>query len=118
MDKNVVPIILFIMVGIVICAHFYFNTRLEELKQRTLQKALDSGLPLTPVFLETVGQSFDAKLRDLRRGVILIALGLAVLIFGYAASELNPDVPVSAFSLFPLLVGFGYLLVWKLQDNN
>ncbi len=118
MDKNWVPIALFIVVGAVIFGYFFFNAYVEKMRQYTLQKALDSDIELTSGFLDSVGKSVDFKTRDFRRGVILIALGISVLVFGVIAAELNPDTPVSAFSIFPLTLGFAYLLVWKLQDKG
>ena len=118
MVKIAVPIALFIVVGVVVLGGFYLLTRMETLRQKTLQKALDKGTELTPAFLDSVGKSVDFDMRDLRRGILLCSFGIALLIFGILAFDLNPDTPVYAFSVFPFILGLAYLLVWKLQHKK
>jgi Domain of unknown function (DUF6249) len=49
---------------------------------------------------------------DFRRGIVLLALGIALTI---ALVQLKAP---WAFGLIPLFMGLGYLLVWKLDGGN
>jgi hypothetical protein len=112
MAKIVVPVALFCVIGFVIFSYFYLIYRTDKMRQVTLQKALNSGEPMSSEFLSAVGKSTDLNTQDFRRGVILNALGFSVLLFGILAADLNPDTPVAVFSVFPFSLGIAYLLVW------
>ena len=56
-------------------------------------------------------------MRDLRRGIIFLSLGIAGLL-----CSLFFDIPevvngIRAGSVFPLMLGLGFLLVWKLNKD-
>ena len=116
-----IPIMMFATIGVVFVTLFINAAKKEESRQRTLQRAVENGQQLTPELVETLGKSVDPVPRDYRRGVVITLFGIAVLIFGLAidfGGKANDVVPY--LSIFPILVGVGYLFVWKTQggENN
>jgi len=115
--EALVPITMFIVLGIVIVAYFYWNHRNRAGIMETVQKAIDAGKDFTPEMLDRLGAAVNPKLRDLRRGIVFLSLGIA----GFLCS-LFFDIPevingVRAGSVFPLMLGLGFLLVWKLNRD-
>ncbi len=117
MQGEWIPIVMFIVLGIVIMAYFYWNHKNRASIMETVQRAVDSGQPFTPELLAQLGAAANPKMRDLRRGIVFLALGIAGLL-----CSLFFDVPevvngIRAGSVFPLMLGLGFLLVWKLNKD-
>jgi hypothetical protein len=83
----------------------------------TVQKALELGGELNTEMLERLGAAGNPRIRDMRRGIVFLSLGIAGLLCSLFFSE--PDVVngIRAGSVFPLMLGFGFLLVWRLNKD-
>ena len=118
MDEGIlVPISLFFLLGIVIVAYFYWNHKNRDSIMATVQKAIDSGKEFTPELLAQLGAAVNPKMRDMRRGIVFLSLGIAGLM-----CSLFFDMPevvngIRAGSVFPLMLGIGFLIVWKLNKD-
>lgn len=117
MAGEMVPIILFIVLGFIALGYFYWNHRNRQAVMDTVQKALETGGELSAELLAQLGAAVNPRARDLRRGVIFLALGIAGLLCSLFFND--PDVVggIRAGSVFPLLLGGGFLLVWKLNSD-
>ncbi len=116
--EELIPIIMFVVIGAVCVAYFYWNHKNRQAVLATVQTALQGGSTLTPELLSRLGAAADPRLRDLRRGIVLFFIGLAFLL-----STFFVDVPevvsgLRAFSMLPLMMGLGFLLVWKLTPDR
>lgn len=116
MSGEFVPISLFLTIGLVLFFYFYFNYRNRSRLQETLREAVGKGMELTPEVLETLTRYAVPKTNDFRRGVLLIAFGVAVALFGLVIDRHVEE--VTGLSLFPLLLGCGYLFVWKMDPDR
>ena len=118
MAGEMIPIIMFIVLGIVILGYYYWNHKNRETIMDTVQKAMDQGKELTPELLMQLGAAVNPKDRDLGRGVIFLALGIAGLLCGLFFNE-EPEIVrgIWAGSVFPVMLGLGFLLVWKLNKD-
>jgi hypothetical protein len=117
MAEAMIPIIMFIVLGIVILGYYFWNHKNRETIMATVQKAMDQGKELTPELLMQLGAAVNPKVRDLRRGIVFLSLGIAGLLcslFFNAADVVNG---IRAGSVFPLMLGLGFLLVWKLNKD-
>lgn len=86
----------------------WYKTRKTRMIHETAMRLAEKGQPVPPgLFLNT-----EAPHSDLRRGVVLIALGLGLSLFMYQMAG-----PWS-LGLIPLFIGFGYLAVWKLESGR
>lgn len=110
--EDILPIVLFMVIGTTLCVSFYFRHRTRQEIQTTVRAAIERGQDLTPEVLEGLSDALNSRHGDLRRGVISIALGIAFFAFGTLLGEEDAVAPLRAVSAFPFLVGLGYLALW------
>jgi Domain of unknown function (DUF6249) len=109
-------IALFIPIAALIAIAFVLGIRLRYqhldrlAAQETIRSAIDHGQALTP---ELVVHLTDVGVRnaDLRRGVISIAIALALVAFARAIGEEDAVGPLTGIAAFPLLLGLAYFLL-------
>lgn len=116
--EEMIPITMFLVLGAASISYFYWNHRNRLSILETVQKAIAGGTTLTPELLARLGAATDPRVRDLRRGVVLFFIGLA----GLLASSFFADVDVvsglRAAAMLPMMMGLGFLLVWKLTPDK
>lgn len=112
-----VPIVMFIMLGIVIIGYFYWNHKNRLSIMDTVQKAIDTGQELTQELLVQLGAAVNPRVRDMRRGIVFLSLGIAGLLCSLFFNDPEVVNGIRAGSVFPLMLGFGFLLVWKLNKD-
>jgi hypothetical protein len=118
MDEGIfVPITLFIVSGIVLVAWSWLNFRNRSAVMETVQKAMETGSDLSPDLLAKLGAALNPSARDLRRGVVILSIGIAGLLCSFFVPEVAAD-GVRAGSVFPLLIGAAFLLVWKITKDD
>lgn len=110
-----IPIILFICFTVVLVSYFYLSHKNKLSILGTIEKSIESGNPLTPEMLDKISKVTPARVKDLRRGIVLMALGLAAMVASFLFSHEDPAEVFRILSLLPLFVGAGFLLVWKLN---
>lgn len=110
--KYVIPIVAIVLgtampvllAALVLWYQLQKTQRVHDLALRMAEK----GLPVPPeLFVGTRG-----KYSDLRRGLVLIGLGI-----GLSICLAQFEAPWS-IGLIPLFMGMGYLLVWKLESGK
>ena len=115
--EEIAPIFLIIAIAVIggLFLHYRHRTRADV--QETIRSALSQGAQLTPELVQVLGEPAMPKNSDLRRGIILLFIGLALFLCGVIAGLFGDDDGGTAFfmviSTFPLLVGTAYLLLWK-----
>lgn len=117
MAEELIPIVMFIMLGLVIIAYYYWNHKNRLSIMETVQKAIKSGSELSPELLAQLGAAVNPRMRDLRRGIVFIALGIAGLLCSMFFDIAEVVNGIRAGSVFPLMLGLGFLLVWKLNKD-
>lgn len=117
MSGEMVPIIMFIVLGIVILGYYYWNHKNRLSIMDTVQKAIDSGQQLSQEMLMQLGAAANPRMRDLRRGIIFLSLGIAGLLCSLFFNVPEVVNGIRAGSVFPLMLGLGFLLVWKLNTD-
>lgn len=122
MDENVVavfiPIISMLVFGGIIWAFFHFRYKTRVRVQETLQAALDRGTDLTPELIDRIAGPKPGTDRDLRRGLVSIAIGIAFAIFGFMVDDTEAVRPMIGIGLFPILVGVAYLVMWRMGKSE
>ena len=83
----------------------------------TVQKSMDTGSDLTPDLLAKLGAAINPKVRDMRRGIVLVSIGIAGLMCSMFFADADVVSGIRAGSVFPLMMGLGFLLVWKLNKD-
>jgi hypothetical protein len=117
MAGELIPIIFFIILGLVIIAYFYWNHRNRQSIMDTVQKAIAAGEGLSPEMLDRLGAAVNPRMRDLRRGVVFLALGVAGLLCSLFFDIADVVNGIRAASVFPLMLGLAFLLVWRLNRD-
>jgi len=112
-----IPIVLFIVTGFCTVAFFFFNHKNRDAIMNTVQKSMDTGSDLTPDLLAKLGAAINPKIRDMRRGVVLLSIGIAGLLCSMFFMDADVVSGIRAGSVFPLMMGLGFLLVWKLNKD-
>ncbi len=114
-----VPIVMFIGMTIVLCAVFWFRYKTKEKMHETFRAALDKGQELTPEIIDRLGHPKATKDKDLRLGVIWIAVSIGLTAFGFGIPD--EDEVASIFmgiSAFPFVIGIAYLILHKFTDRD
>lgn len=84
-----------------------FRARQEQ--QLTLRLAIERGVPLTPALVARIVEAQVPAARDLRRGVISVAVGVAIVGLAIAVDDADGVRVLAGLAAFPLLVGVAYL---------
>lgn len=113
-----VPIVLFISIATVFALAFMYRARQREQVQMTVRQAIDKGQELTPELLEKLGETGGGRHSDLRRGVIAVALGAGIALFGLILGQEDAMRPLVAIGTIPLLIGMAYLGLWRYSPRN
>ena len=74
----------FVLAGVIVGLVTYYQFRKRREVQETIRLAIEKGQELPTEFLETITRPKDPprKDRDLRRGVVLVAVGLGIAALG------------------------------------
>ncbi len=97
------------IVGVIMFFSYWKQRQLH----RTVRMMVEKGQPV-PEGLFAVAPASPLKQRsDMRRGVVLMMVGLALMIFFGAVNDWEGG--AWALGIIPFLIGCGYLLVWKLE---
>lgn len=100
-----------LIVGLIL----FFSYWKQRSLHRTVRMMVEKGQPV-PEGLFAPPQS-PARLRsDMRRGVVLVMIGLGLIVFLGAVNDW--DEGIWAIGMIPFLMGAGYLLVWKLEGGK
>jgi hypothetical protein len=118
MAGEFIPIVMFVVLGFITLGFFHFNNKNRQAVMDTVQKAIDQGGELTPELLTKLDAAVNPRARDMRRGIVFLALGVAGLLCSLFFSEPEIVSGVRAGSMFPLMLGVGFLLVWRLNRNQ
>jgi len=118
MDNEIwIPIVMFVVTGVCVYAFFLFNHKNRNAIMETVQRAMDTGSELAPDMLSKLGAAINPKIRDMRRGIVLLYIGVAGFMCSLFFSDMDVVNGIRAGSVFPLMMGAGFLLVWKLNKD-
>lgn len=117
MSGEMIPIVMFIVLGVAVLGYFYWNYKSRLSVMETVQKAIETGGELNTELLAQLGAAVNPRIRDLRRGIIFLALGIAGLLCSLFFGNADVVSGIRAGSVFPLMLGLGFLLVWKMNQD-
>jgi len=120
-----VPISLFAMIAAIVLGPRYFRSRERQRLLDTMRVAYERGQPVPPDLLDSL--QFDEKPRaaapdrDLRSGIILVAVALAFVTLAGVISSFEGDREawiIGAVGAFPGFIGLGHLVFWALRRGR
>ncbi len=118
--EKVVPIILITMLAVfgmpvlIVAVIMYFSFSRTRSLQRTVRLMVEKGQPVPEALLNP--PPAQRQRSDMRRGVVLVMVGLGLMIFLAAVNDWEGG--AWSIGLIPFLIGAGYLLVWKLEGKK
>ena len=112
MEDVLVPIALFTLIGVIVGLTLYYRHRSRTELQTTIRSVVERGEALSPGLLTTLTASLQPPFADLRKGIVLIALGAGFLVFALVLNEAGAVRPLIAISAFPFALGLAYLGLW------
>jgi Domain of unknown function (DUF6249) len=100
---------------LIVAVIMYFGFSKNRMMHRTVRMMVEKGQPVPPALLAPPAPA-QVQRSDIRRGVILLMVGLGIMLF--LGAETQWEEGVWTFGLIPFLIGAGYLLVWKLEGRK
>lgn len=121
MENNVewIPIVMFIGMTIVLCTLVWFRYRSRSEVQQTIRAALDKGQDLSPELVDRLGHPRPSKDKDLRLGVIWLAISVGLVAFGFGIPDEDDVARIfMGIASFPFFLGIGYMILHKFTDRG
>ena len=110
-----VPIVMFVSLAAVFSLWFYFRYKAREATQQTFRLALEKGSELSPEFIKQLGEPEPSKDKDLRRGLVWLALAVGLALCGLAVPDPSGDALKGclAGAAFPFSIGVACMIMWR-----
>ena len=119
MDETMIPISMFLGLTIILCVLFWFRYKSREAMQQTFRAALEKGQELTPEIIDRLGHPKAPKDKDLRLGILWIALAIGLVGFGFGIPDDDDVASIFAgIAGFPFMIGVAYLTLYKVTDRE
>jgi hypothetical protein len=115
----VIPIVAITMLAVfgmpvlIVALIMYFSFSRSRALHRTVRMMVEKGQPVPEALLNP--PPAQRQRSDMRRGIVLTMIGLGIAIF-LAATDWGGS--SWTLGIIPLLIGVGYLLVWKLEGKK
>lgn len=115
MNGIYIPIIGVLSIAAMFITFSILNSRNQTEVQRTLRIALERGVPLSAELVSQMNTNRPSKRTDMRRGIIIASIGIGALVAGIITGLMKEFATVA---VFPIFMGLGFLLVWKLESAD
>jgi hypothetical protein len=118
--EKVIPIVGIVFLTIfgapvlIVAVIMYFGFSKNRMMHRTIRLMVEKGQPVPEALLNP--PPAQRQRSDMRRGVVLVMVGLGLMIFLAAVNDWEGG--AWSIGLIPFLIGAGYLLVWKLEGRK
>jgi len=119
--EAVIPLVAIIFMTVfgtpilIVAVIMYFGFSRNRMMHRTIRMMVEKGQPVPPALLAPPPPA-QRQRSDMRRGVVLMMVGIGLLVFLGAVNDWEGG--SWAIGLIPLLIGVGYLIVWKLEGGT
>ena len=107
------------IVGLALFIPHYFRAQKRSTIYKTIELFSVRGQPVPPEVLASLTHQTSSSTpdADLRRGVILLSVALALAIFGYLVDDAHS--PLIGIAAFPALIGVAFLaLHWRASRRS
>ena len=93
----------------------YFGFSKSRMQHRTIRMLAEKGQPIPAALLAPPTPAVRQR-SDMRRGIVLVMVGIALMICFGAWNDWEGG--AWAIGVIPFVIGLGYLLVWKLEGGK
>jgi Na+/H+ antiporter NhaD/arsenite permease-like protein len=120
---DLVPIAVFVMIAVIVVVPRYLRSLERQKMAETLRAAIEKGQPLPPEMINML--TADVKpppspQRDLRRGMLLLAVALALVVMGLLVGQGEPDAtyPMIGLAAIPGFIGLAFIAMSRLGRDR
>jgi len=119
--RQVIPIVAISVLAVfgapvlIVAVIMYFGFSRNRMMHRTIRMMVEKGQPVPAALLAPPAPA-QRQRSDMRRGVVLVMVGLGLMLFFGAINDWEGG--VWSLGIIPFLIGAGYLLVWKLEGKK
>jgi Na+/H+ antiporter NhaD/arsenite permease-like protein len=120
---DLVPIAVFVMIAVIVVVPRYLRSLERQKMAETLRAAIEKGQPLPPEMINVL--TADVKpppspQRDLRRGMLLLAVALALVVMGLLVGQGEPDAtyPMIGLAAIPGFIGLAFIAMSRLGRDR
>ncbi len=120
MTEELIPIVMFLGLTVVFVALFWFRYRARRDMQETFRTALDKGQELTPEIIDRLGHPQASKYKDLRLGVVWLAIAAGLLLSAFAIPDPSGHAlkGMLATAAFPFCIGIAYIILYRFTERG
>lgn len=120
MVEELIPIVMFVVVGVIFWLFYLFRHRNRAEIQQTIRLALEKGHDLSPELIAQLGEPEPNSNRDLRRGLIWLALAVGLALCGLFVPDPSGHAlrGCLAGAAFPLAIGVAFMVMWRYGENQ
>ncbi|MDZ7644482.1 MAG: DUF6249 domain-containing protein [Woeseiaceae bacterium] len=118
MIEELIPITMFLVIGLVLGLFYYFRYRTRAEMQQTVRVALDKGQALDVELIDRLAEPRKPADADRRKGIMAIFMAIALAAFGVVMDEQDALRALLASATLPLAIGIGYLVLWRLGSGK
>lgn len=128
MEPIVIVFIVFASIVAIILGPGYLKSREKQAMQDIVRTAIDKGQPMPAEMIDALTKEAKARVpsasRDLRLGVILLAVSVGIALFGYAFSFVNgveeakAVFPIVGLGAIPGAVGVAFIVLSFFNKNK
>lgn len=121
--EMLIPIAFFAMIAAIVIVPNWLKSRERSEMQSTLRSAIDKGQPMPPEVIDALTKNVKVAptaLSDLRAGVIWIAVGVGIAVFGYFVSYEADEAlhPMIGIGSIPAIIGVTYVILSFFNPNK
>ncbi|MNE14471.1 hypothetical protein D3C77_453620 [compost metagenome] len=122
--EELIPVAFFIMIAAIVIVPNWLKSRDRREMQGTLRSAIEKGQPLPPEVIESITKDNvkppATAARDLRTGVIMLAVAIGVAIMGYGVSFNHMDAfyVLSGLAAIPGMIGLAFIVLSVFNKNK
>ena len=123
-----IVLIIFASIVAIILGPGYFKSREKQAMQEIVRAAIDKGEPMPPEMIDALTKEAKSRIpsaaRDLRVGVILLAVSIGIALLGYAFSfvggieEAKAVYPIVGMGAIPGAVGVAFIILSFFNKNK
>jgi len=119
-SEEMIPISMFIGLTVVLGLFFWFRQKNRHDMQQTIRLALDKGQELSPELIDRLGHPRSGKSKDLRLGLIWLALAVGLALCGVAVPDPSGHAlrGCLAGAAFPLALGLAYMIMYRYAERD
>tara|TARA_R110000764_G_scaffold75283_3_gene152067 strand:- start:67 stop:450 length:384 start_codon:yes stop_codon:yes gene_type:complete len=119
-----IPLAPFLMVAAIVIVPRWYRTNERREMQKTLRAAIDKGQTLPPELVEALSKDGvrppATASRDLRLGIILLAVSVGIALMGYGISfeEMDALYPFAGIAAIPGMIGLAFIVLSFFNKNK